>query len=276
MKYSEYILGSKNTEVKNRLRKFKLFGISAKSDKIQYDRIQISRDEISEYPKCITLIKDSVPYSVINGINGKNKQEVILLLKEYKKLKEITKKEFENNRFVASKIMALGADVISEPEFIKRKPEPKSIENENKELIAEIDINNPGTIETYINETHYIEIGDEIKFKELLTEEKAVLYNRIDWSGVDRISRIKIAKALRKIDSQLLPRYIVNNSDQGYKFYNDYIRKSNTEMGRLTTYGSGEIFLFKKGRIVDYISRGFLINNIEIDLILKKWTTDNK
>lgn len=275
MKYQEHTISNQANQSHKWLDFIKLRKSTHLSNASNYERIQISIKDNAHFPSCVIFFQNSIPRKVTYGVNGRTKKEEQKTLSKYSFSKEISQEEFENNSYLASKIMTLGVEVLSEPEFNTSNPKPSHIESENKDLIEECHINNQQLNNQYIQDSSFIEIGTSEEFNRLLKEDKAVLYNRIDWSGVDRIGRIKIAKSLRKFSSDSLPRYIINNSNQEYEFYNNFIKKKNVEFGRLSTYGSGEIFLFKKGKVIDYISRGFLVNSSELDTIFKKWKTGN-
>lgn len=256
MKYQEYI--PKNNWL----------SLSSKST---YDKVQLNRDEKFQHPGTLLFIKESLPIKIINGINGKNKKEVYNALGRYSFSREISKDEFEKNRFLAGKISSLGVEAIYEREFIKQIPIPYEIEEKNKKLIDEKRINSQTALKSLVQNSDFVTIENNEQFDKLLYEEKAVVYIQIDWSGVERIGRVKIIDALMRKDFRDLPKYLINHSNQEHQFFNQYIQQYNKGIGRLASYGSGEILLLKKGKIIDYIERGFLINQISLVEIFKQW-----
>jgi len=259
LKYQEYI--SKNNKTLNSL------------SKSLYDRVLLNRDEKFRHPIKIVFLKDSLPIRIIYGINGRNEKEVYEELNQYAFSKEISKEEFEYYSFLAAKISTLGINAIYEQEFIKQLPKSVAIENENKQLIQDNKINSPIAINQIVQDSGFTVIENKKQFNDLLNEKKAVLYIQINWSGAERIGRIKIIKALSGKHFNKLPKYLINHSNQEFQFFNDYISKYNDGIGRLVNYGSGEILLLKNGKIKDYMERGFLINREILIELFKKWIT---
>lgn len=246
------------------------------SNQVQYDKVLISQDDKSCHPFRIVFLKESLPIRIINGVNGRNEKEVYKELKQYSFSCEISKEEFEYNHFLASKLSTLGVDVYDEAEFINKLPKPINVKKENKLLIQNKQINSQEAIRQVVNKSDFNKITTKEQFGEFLSNRKAVLYIQIDWSGVERIGRVKIIDALSNMEFQSLPKYIIDHSNQEFEFFNNFLRSKEIGIGRLASYGSGEIILFKNGKIVDYIERGFLINRQTLIDIFRRWKTDNK
>ncbi len=241
------------------------------SNQRNYDKILISQEENSNHPRTIIFFDELLPIRIVNGINGRNEKEVYKELNQYSFSCEISKDEFEYNYFVGLKLSILGVDVYSEPEFIKKISKPIEIEKENRQLIHDKQINSQEAIKQIVENSDFIKITTNEQFEQLLNEIKALLYIQIDWSGVERIGRVKIIDTLSNIEFKSLPKYIIDHSNEEFEFFNNFIVSKQKGIARIASYGSGEILPFKKGKIVDYIQRGFLINSKTLFDIFKRW-----
>ncbi|WP_299623576.1 hypothetical protein [uncultured Tenacibaculum sp.] len=233
------------------------------------DKIQLIRNENHTKPTVIILIKKNIPVKTIKKITTITDREIHYRDNRYYLSKELSENEIKKNIILVRKITALGMDAFREKEFIKEIPESYEVNKENTQLNKKLKSNK--SLNALIQESDFIIIDNQQQFENLLQEEKAVLYIQIDWSGYERAGRAKIFNALQEKQFNSLPKYLINNSNEEYQFFNEYLNKYNKEIGRVAIEGGGEIFLFKKGKIIDYINKGFLINQHVFIELFKQW-----
>ena len=233
------------------------------------DKIQLIRNEKYTKPTVIILIKKNIPVKTVKEVTTINDREIHYRDNRYYLSKELSEHEIKKNIILVRKITALGMDAFREKEFIKEIPESFEVNKENTQLNKKLNSNK--SLNALIQESDFIIIDSQQQFENLLQEEKAVLYIQIDWSGYERTGRAKIFTALQEKQFDSLPKYLINNSNEEYQFFNEYLNQYNKEIGRVAIEGGGEIFLFKKGKIIDYINRGFLINQHVFIELFKQW-----
>ena len=271
MKYEQYIKTKSSSF--STFRKLFAINTSSQRNQNQYAKLLVKINNELGSANSIIYFQNSIPIKIITGLDNielKNK------LKLYTRTKSITKDDFDSSCFIAGKLTTLGLDAINEKEFISKIPKSIDIQSENLELTKRVNINSHATIDTFIRNSGFKIIKQRQDFKNLCKETKAVLCIQIDWSGVDRIGRVKLIETLSKKEFNSIPKYIINNSNNEIDEFSDLIKNYTKPLKIVTHTGSGEILLLKKGKIVDYITRGFMINQSILIKLFNKWTTDNR
>jgi len=97
-----------------------------------------------------------------------------------------------------------------------------------------------------------------------------IIYFLVDWSGPERLARLKVFKSIERIDEQL-EIYFIDGTDQKFEFIDKFSEKIGQDLKFQYAGGHGTISFIRNSEIIDEIKFPHTVEETKILNTLTKW-----